>query len=99
MKIKRIAKLAQELTSEDYATLIELRKVFAGAGAVTARPKRKYTRKAKAAEIAPKPKRVRKAAMIVPGNGGAEPVKRGPGRPRKVRTIPVVGAETEHVEA
>jgi hypothetical protein len=81
--------LAQDLSSEEFGTLLELRKALS----VTAPRRQRRARTAKAPRAA-KVKAAVKAPAVAAGNGG-EPVKRGPGRPRKaaVRMIPVEGAQ------
>lgn len=82
--IKRIARMAQEMTSEEFSMLVELRKVLIAAG-TTATPKRRRRKKTAKAVAAVKVER--KTAKANGGDVGAQPAKRGPGRPRKVQSM------------
>jgi hypothetical protein len=97
VNVKQIVKAVQTWTEEEWALAAQLRKL--GGQTTAPKAKRKYTRKAKATEPAPKAKKEARS-----GNGGdglAFPkpgAKRGRGRPRKVHSMipaPVVEAPAE----
>jgi len=87
VRVKRIVKLAADLTAEEFDLLQQLRKL--GMSSADAKPRRrKYARKAAKAEGEP-----RKREAKAKGDGGdidlkfPKPGKRGPGRPRKVHSM------------